>query len=100
MTHIVAADTTAGSDVEIAELAFVFGIVALLVVFVLVLLRQGVAVYRTRVVAGREEQLRELLAASAASLERHAVAVERAEAQLADLSQRFTALERVLKDVE
>jgi uncharacterized protein HemX len=76
-----------------AELGFVLGVLTLGLVFVLFVLRQAVTVYRTRVAAGREEELRELLARSTAAL-------ERTETQLADLSQRFGSLERVLKDVE
>jgi uncharacterized protein HemX len=84
----------------VATLAFVLGILALGLMLVIFLLRQAVAVHRTRVTAGQETELRELLTQATAAQERHAVAVERAETQLADLSQRFTALERVLKDVE
>lgn len=97
---LLAADA-ADSDVDtVATLVFILGIVALATLLVVFLVGQAAATYRARVAAGREEQLRELVAKATAAEERHALAVERAETQLADLSTRFSALERVLKDVE
>jgi uncharacterized protein HemX len=84
---------TADEPGTAAELGFVLGVLTLGVVAVLFVLRQAVTVYRTRAAAGREEELRELVT-------RSTTAQERSEARLAELSQRFTALERVLTDVE
>ena len=92
-----AADPETGSA---AELGFVLGVLTLAAVFVLVLIRQAISLYRARTAAVRDGELREALRQATEAHERHAAAVERAEGQLADLSRRFAPLERVLKDVE
>jgi hypothetical protein len=97
---LLAADTQDSDVTTVATLAFVLGIIALATLLVVFLVGQAAKTYRARVAASREEELRELVARATAAQERHALAVERAETQLADLSTRFTALERVLKDVE
>jgi hypothetical protein len=103
MITSVASQVAGAADPETgtaAELGFVLGILTLATVFVLVLIRQGISLYRARTGAARDGELREALRQSTQAHERHAAAVERAEGQLADLSRRFTELERVLKDVE
>ena len=103
MITSIAGQIAAAADPETgtaAELGFVLGILTLAAVFVLVLIRQAISLYRARTTAARDGELRDALRQSTEAHQRHAAAVERAEGQLADLSRRFTALERVLKDVE